>query len=58
MQQRTPDEVLALIEGEAVPAWHLWWPDHEAELRDLPRTDYLKLKFEKVRAAGVTAPGR
>jgi hypothetical protein len=41
----------SLIEGEDVEPWHMWWPLHESELQDLVRTDYLKLKFEKVRAA-------
>jgi hypothetical protein len=41
----------ALVEGEAFPGWHVWWREHESELRDLSRTAYLQLKFHKIRAA-------
>ena len=42
----------ALIEGaDDVPGWHRWWAAHQGELADLPRMQFLKLKFEKVRRA-------
>jgi hypothetical protein len=42
----------ALIEGEDVLGWNPWWTQHAAEFeRILPRAEYLRLKFGKVRYA-------
>jgi len=50
-----------LLEGRADVSWNAWFPRHEAELaRELPRAEFLRLKFQKLdeaekllRAAGV-----
>jgi hypothetical protein len=46
------DYFKTLVEGaDNAQGWHLWWAAHHQEIADLPRTQYLELKFEKVRAA-------
>lgn len=41
-----------LLEGRAEVSWHAWFAAHEAELaRDLPRAEFLRLKFQKVKEA-------
>ena len=52
----TPDHLKyfkALLEGRDVPRWQDWWPLHSGDFEDLPRSRYLKLKFEKLRQVAV-----
>lgn len=38
-----------LFEGRAVLSWHAWFKQNDARLaRELPRADYLRLKFHKL----------
>lgn len=42
----------ALIEGDDVLGWGLWWPTHAARFEQtLPRAEYFRLKFGKVKYA-------
>lgn len=41
-----------LLEGRAEVSWYAWFAPHEAELaRELPRAEFLRLKFDKLDAA-------
>ena len=40
-----------LIEGRAAIGWIRWWQEHEVEFNDLPRMDFLELKFKKLEFA-------
>lgn len=47
-----------LIEGREVPSWHPWWRANEARLRqELPRVDFLRLKFGHLRAMAEVLAG-